>query len=143
MVNLSDYQLTQPEQNLLNKGLNFIPTPTQDHEAKLIQDFLLFERKLQLYHALHKEPDPEEEQEDSDLEDDSPHKILHPSSGWTPPAKNIDPKLNTYKTLTIQDTMNYCKSKRKPRFNLKLNERKAIKSLKDNKNIKFFLPHYL
>ena len=59
-VNLSNYKLTKAEESLLEKGLNFIPTPNQEHEAKITQDFLLFERKLRLYHKLHKEQTEEE-----------------------------------------------------------------------------------
>ena len=51
VINLSQYQLTPPEISLLSKGLNFIPTPGRDHPAIIIQDYLLFERKLRLkYH---------------------------------------------------------------------------------------------
>ena len=52
-----------------------------EHEGKIVQDFLLFERKLRLYHKLHKnEEDIETTDESSD--DDSPHKILKPFKGW-------------------------------------------------------------
>ena len=54
IVNLSNYKLTKTETSLLEKGLNFIPTPNREHEARIVQDFLLFERKLRLHHKLHK-----------------------------------------------------------------------------------------
>ena len=45
--------LTIDETSILQKGLNFIPTLQIEHEAKIIEDFLLFERKLRLYHKLY------------------------------------------------------------------------------------------
>ena len=45
-INLSAYKLTKNEENLLNKGLNFIPTPSREHPSHILQDFLLFDRKL-------------------------------------------------------------------------------------------------
>ena len=49
IINLSTYILnTAEKKNLLSKGLNFIPTQHKKHIAKLIQDFLLFDRKLRL-----------------------------------------------------------------------------------------------
>jgi hypothetical protein len=38
---------------VLDKGLNFIPTPRKDHAARIIQDFLLFDRKLRLKYFFH------------------------------------------------------------------------------------------
>ena len=48
IINLSKYQLTKEEEKLLNKGLNFIPTPVQEHPSHILQDYLLFDRKLRL-----------------------------------------------------------------------------------------------
>ena len=47
-VNLSTYKLTPAEEKLLNKGLNFIPIPSREHPSHILQDFLLFDRKLRL-----------------------------------------------------------------------------------------------
>ena len=35
-VNLSTYKLTPAEENLLNKGLNFIPTPSREHPSHIL-----------------------------------------------------------------------------------------------------------
>ena len=48
IINLSRYQLTPEEKALLSKGLNFIPTPNKEYPAQLLQDILLFDRKLRL-----------------------------------------------------------------------------------------------
>ena len=83
-MNLSNYKLTKHETSILEKGLNFIPTPSREHEVKILQDFLLFERKLRLYHKLHKREEDIETTDESSEEEDSPHKILRPSKGWKP-----------------------------------------------------------
>ena len=51
ITNLSNHQLSRDDIILLSKGLNFIPTPKRDHPAKMLQDILLFDRKIRLkYH---------------------------------------------------------------------------------------------
>ena len=118
----------------MEKGLNFIPTPAKEHEAKIVQDFLLFERKLRLYHKLHKnEEDIETTDESSD--DDSPHKILKPSKGWKPDDSEMDPNIMRYKTSVLNDMQSRNKTKRRPRFNTSKHERKEIGTLKNNTEI--------
>ena len=92
IVNLSNYKLTTAETTLLEKGLNFIPTPYQEHEAKITQDFLLFERKLRLYHKLNKEQ-TEETSSTEDSEEETPHKLLKPSKGYKPEDHEMDPNI--------------------------------------------------
>ena len=36
-MNLSRYKLNKDEESILQKGLNFIPTPNREHEAKLFK----------------------------------------------------------------------------------------------------------
>ena len=48
IINLSRYQMIPGEISLLSKGLKFIPTPNKEYPAKLLQDILLFDRKLRL-----------------------------------------------------------------------------------------------
>ena len=48
ITNLSSYNLSEAERNLLRRGLNFIPTPPREHPAKILQDYLLFDQKLRL-----------------------------------------------------------------------------------------------
>ena len=134
IVNLSKYTLNQSEISILEKGLNFIPTPSKEHEAKIVQDFLLFERKLRLYHKLHKSEE-EIETTDESSDDDSPHKILKPSKGWKPDDSEMDPNIMRYKTSVLNDMQSKLKMKKKPRFNISVKERKAIISLKQNSDI--------
>ena len=137
MVNLSNYQPTKHELSLLEKGLNFIPTPYREHETKIIQDFLLFERKCRLYHKYN---DPEKSQSeehlaDPDEEPTPSHKILRVNKGYKPKDHEIDPNILAYKSICLQNLKDSFKTTSRPRFNLKKKERKAIKSLTSNKDI--------
>ena len=55
-TNLSNYQLSKHQITLLTKGLNFIPTPKMDHPAKILQDILLYARKIRLKHHFYQKP---------------------------------------------------------------------------------------
>ena len=48
MVNLSSVQLTEAEQSLLSKGLNFCPGPVSYNHGKLIDDTKQFSRRIRL-----------------------------------------------------------------------------------------------
>ena len=136
IVNLSIYKLTKAEESLLEKGLNFIPTPNQEHKAKITQDFLLFERKLRLYHKLHKEQTEEETDSiDDSCEDESPHKLLRPSKGYKLEDHEMEPNILQYKITVLNQMREELKKNRKPRFNTTKAERKAMKTLKSNKDI--------
>ena len=92
IVNLSNYKLNKDETKLLEKGLNFIPIPQKEHPVKIVQDFLLFERKLRRHHKLYKQlqQDPEQDSDATDSEEESPHKIFRPSKGWKPDDSEMD-----------------------------------------------------
>ena len=96
-VNLSTYKLTPAEENLLNKGLNFIPTPSREHPSHILQDFLLFDRKLRLkYFFMDKEMD------NNTLPEDRPFKL---TTGWTPPPATQDMNFDNYRKFTHQELM--------------------------------------
>ena len=65
-------QITPAEENLLNKGLNFIPTPSREHPSHILQDFLLFDSKTKIFLY---------GQRNSISPDDRPFKL---TTGWTP-----------------------------------------------------------
>ena len=67
ITNLSNHQLSRDEISLLSKVLNFIPTPRKDHPAKMLQDILLFDRKIRLEYHFYNDPDqnPEASQENT------------------------------------------------------------------------------
>ena len=79
ITNLSDHQLSRDEINLLSKGFNFIPTRRRDHPAKMLQDILLFDRRIRLrYHFTDAADQTQVPQKQTNSQ------ILQPSSGWTP-----------------------------------------------------------
>ena len=43
ITNLSSFNLSEAGRNLLGRGLNFIPTPSREHPATILQDYLLFD----------------------------------------------------------------------------------------------------
>ena len=132
---MSNYKLNTHETTILQKDLNFIPTPSREHEVKILQDFLLFERKLRLYHKLHKKEEDIETTDESSDEEDSPHKILRPSKGWKPEDSECDPNIMKYKTCVIHDMESKLMIKPRPRFNTSKDERKAIVTLRKNSDI--------
>ena len=87
-----------PEESLLSKGLNFIPTPPWQHKAQILQDFLIFERKICLHHYLYSHDLITEEEHDKSF-----HKILKTSTGWMPNLNNIDSKIETYENATLAE----------------------------------------
>ena len=96
ITNLSSHILTKHQISLLSRGLNFIPTPKKDHPAKILQDILLFDRKLKLkyyFHQSNSDPDPNT----NTTTNHTTNTILNPSSGWTPPSGQ-DPFLDTYRS---------------------------------------------
>ena len=126
--NLRKYKLTPGEISLLSKGLNFIPTPKKEHPAKLLQDILLFDRRLRLkYFFIKIKPIHNQ------LNKTTQH---YPSSGWTP-SSGQDPFLESYRSKIIQNTLKEIKKKSNKHFkgNLKKEERTAITTLRNNKNI--------
>ena len=122
--------MTHGETSLLSKGLNFIPTPKKEHPAELLQDILLFDRRLRLkyffYQDSHTTTEPSEET----------NPTLHPSSGWTPPSGQ-DPFLESYRSTIIHNTLKEIQKNKNKKYkaNLKKEEWIAINTLSNNRNI--------
>ena len=129
ITNLSNHQLSRDEITLLSKGLNFIPTPRRDHPAKMLQDILLFDRKIKLKY--HFSNDSDQNQGSSQQTN---NQILHPSSGWTPSAQ--DPFLDTYRKFYNKCTL---KRTRKPHNSKKKNlSHKELQAMRDlHKNTRY------
>ena len=121
----------------MEKGLNFIPTPQKEHPVKIVQDFLLFERKLRLHHKLYKQPqqDPEQDSDATDSKEESPHKILRPSKGWKPDDSEMDPNILRYKISVLNDLEAQINKIPRPRYNITKRERQALKRLNNNDEI--------
>ena len=129
IINFSSHTLTKHHVSLLAKRLNFIPTPKKDHPAKILQDILLFDRKLRLsYHFYqpNSSPDPDT------TTDAKTNTILNPSSGWTPcSGQNLF--LDTYRSSVINE---FLKELDRPSINtmknLKKQEYQAMRELYNN-----------
>ena len=126
ITNVSSINLSEAERNLLGRGLNFIPTPSREHPATMLQDYLLFDRKLRLqYYFMDKK---------INTTNDKPT-TLKQSTGWTPPSSQ-DQNFDSYRNLTqreILKELDIAPSYR--RFNLPKSERQAIKILANNDKI--------
>ena len=130
ITNLSSYNLSEAERNLLGKGLNFIATPPREHPATILQDYLLFDQKLRLRYYFEDKETKSQEQPISS--------ILKCSTGWTPPGSE-DQNFDSYRHLTQCELLNELNiAPTYKRFNLPKAERNAIKSLAnyDNNTIK-------
>ena len=127
ITNLSNYNLSEAERNLLGKGLNFIPTPPREHLATILQDYLLFDWKLRLrYYFEDKEIKSQEQPSNS---------ILKHSTGWTPSGSQ-DQNFDSYRHLTQWELINKLNiAPKHKRFNLQKAERNASKSLANNDKI--------
>ena len=95
ITNLSSFNLSEAERNLLGRGLNFIPIPTREHPAIILQDYLLFDQKLRLqYYFMDKE---------KNTTNDKPT-TLKQSTGWTPPSSQ-DQNFDSYRNLTQREIL--------------------------------------
>lgn len=117
-------KLTKSQIKLLSKGLTFIPTVTSASKMKgeFKNDLKRYHRKIKL--ALYFE----EEEEERTVE-----KFVYPSD-WTPPLHNLPPELD----ILINKDLNFIDKEYKllkELNNLSIEEKRALKDLKTNKQI--------
>ena len=134
IVNLSDIQLTQSETDLLQKGLNFCPTPPPPTIDNINKDVDAFARRLNLreYHT------PENIDEITDNLSYQPtilEKLNHrEQKTYSRPSR--EPYLNTYiEKLRQEITDNTVHNRRFQRNNLSKRERLALDRLSNNRDI--------
>ena len=119
--NLSNFELTQSQINLLLRGLKFIPTTVTNEShirTRLLHDFKAFARRMCLQYIFYGQ-------------DEEPHSF-HVKSNWEPPVQpsvTLESYLEEVKTELAEVKIS------KPRNNLPINERQALKELKQNNNI--------
>ena len=121
MVNLSNKKLGQAEVDLLEKGLTFVPKPPKPKQEEVQSSLSDFNRRLKLNHFFHNKPQ---------LGDPKP---FIEKSGWSPDDQLI-PEDILKEIKTLEEEVNKIKLKNGP-SNLSKQEKSAIKSLKQDKNI--------
>ena len=102
MINLSSVNLTESEKSLLERGLNFCPTPQNIDWNELNADLTDFKRRLRLKHYFHENNNKEHDNTDTNTETSNKYKK---SSGWTP-KRGLDPALDSYIDKVEQDINN-------------------------------------
>ena len=117
----------------MDKGLNYIPNTPRDHPVKLIQELLLFDRRIKLHNFFYSEE--EEDTAYNNRTEESTHKLIKPSSGWTPQS-GLDAHIDIFKDEIVKELLtHYNRPAKAIKYNLTLPERKAMKELKENKDI--------
>ena len=90
VVNLSNYDLSDPEKTVLSKGLKYCPTPRNINFIELRADLMQFSTRLRLKEQFHQtNSSPESDNSDSsDQEADNflQHPLLRKKSYYTPPT---------------------------------------------------------
>ncbi len=131
--NLSSKTLSPHHRSVLQKGLNFIPHPKANSQATILQNYLLFERKIRLKHYWYRSEEPSQSDNDSDTEEDRQVNILKPNKGWTPPNTQ-DRKLEEYCMKTRLEVL-LSQPKKSKKHNLTADERRALQDLRNDTSI--------
>ena len=87
VINLTSYQLSEQELDVLSRGLSFCPNPEKKDPHILITDILLFQRRCKLRYVHLTSLGQVDEEYD----------VFHPPTGWTPKTQNrgLDSHLHT------------------------------------------------
>ena len=130
IVNLSKYTLQDPEISVLSKGLGFCPTPEAPEIEDIIQDLDNFKRKtrIQLFFT-----DPNQGSKPESIPSGGPfeHRSFKLKSTFNPVGPfQLESMFNS-----IEQDLHRQKYKQPRKKNLTKEEYKAIKSLKNNRNI--------
>jgi GIY-YIG catalytic domain len=127
VLNLSSYTLLEAELNVLNRGLNFVPSHMRYSPALLASEFDRFERKLQLFNFFSTKGDCD----DSFIDVDDIEQPFTPRSNWTP--KRLNSHITAFCQQLHADAIKLLN--KRPRPNLSLPEIKALKQLRLRKDI--------
>ena len=119
VINLSSATLSEAEEKLLSKGLNFCPTPTEVNQVEVNQNLTEYYRRLRLSEFFLPPTDPE------------PFRC---KSTRVPP-KNRVPSLETYIQLVSFKINSSDHSLHMIHDNLPREQREALKSLRSRKDI--------
>lgn len=116
--------MKENEIELLGKGLKFIPKPSKIDKKSLLEALSKFKRRLKimsLFHSDKRKPDPL-------------NLLLRSESTWDTPDENISYDF-AKKFKSLEQKIVRMSTKQNKKLNLTPKERKAIKSLRRNKNI--------
>ena len=119
IVNLSTHHLTKAENDLLERGLKFVPSPDNMTHSPLLKAASDFGRRMKLIKFFHYKKRIAEN--------------FTLKSNWEPPDKNIPKDILKPLSEMINEIRNLPTPKAKP--NLELQERNAIKSLQNDDSI--------
>lgn len=122
VLNLSDKILNAHHLSILQKGLNFIPTPTFTNKIHTVKDLLLFNRRTRLTHFFQNSPD---------YSSDSP--FPRPNKGWVPPS-GLDPDIDSFTHHLLHDSLS-AQPSHKPKSNLTPEELVALRDLSSDTSI--------
>ena len=130
IVNLSNYNLTNPEISVLSKGLGFCPSPGAPVICNIIQDLGVFKRKarLQLFFSESNQDPPGN---DTQSGDPFEHKSFKLKSSFNP----VGPFQLESMFCSIEQDLQRQKYREPRKKNLTIEEYRAIRSLRNSKNI--------
>ena len=147
VVNISDHDLTESERKLLEKGLNFCPTPGEPKMGDLRRDLDSFHRNLRIKSFFNSDkpkiwastsspnlisPNPGTTLPSDLVKEINKSKVLKPSKKWDPPQGPLH--LESF-ILANEMDLNKTFVKSPNNSNIDRNEREALKSLSKNHNI--------
>ena len=132
VVNLSSHQLTEPQRNLLAKGLSFCPTEPFFDTIELSADLHAFYRRLRLRDYFADKPSATNAKDASALQ----HTRLHRKSNWQPPKGSTSPEVEFFVRVFHQSLRSSVQNKQ-PRLtnNLTKVESQALQELQGCKAI--------
>ncbi len=133
VVTLGTEQLDHATIRLLSKGLSFCPTPQSPSPISTLTDWYLFERRIRLAHFFILHP-PESNSSDSSIEMVTDSFNIPSKKCWIPP-KDTDWTLEGYISTTRTDITDQPIHTTKPFLNLTTEERTALKTLQNRKDI--------
>lgn len=122
LVNLSNKPLSIHHLSVLQKGLNFIPTPLHTNHIHTVKDTLLFNRRTRLTHFFQNAPD----YQSKDI-------FPKPNKGWILPS-GLDPDIDSFTHYLLQTSLSTTPT-HKPRSNLTSLELLALEDLRSDNSI--------
>ena len=130
IINMSKVTLDPAQESLLDKGLGYCPVPPKVDSLQLRNDIKAFCRRMRLKAHFSKEIE-------DDCQDENPlprrPNLNYPKSTWNPPTQDYN--LELYLDRITNDITNLTISRRRPADNLTSDERHALRSLRNNRDI--------